>query len=91
MPEPSGSPSNPSPSASEFFDASSIISAVQGERDLVEETTEATKSTSENTQSILDEIRGDIGSAAATVAARTVELATGRAPDAGAVSAAVEG
>ena len=68
MPEPSGSPSNPSPSASEFFDASSIISAVQGERDLVEETTEATKSTSENTQSILDEIRGDIGSTVKKIA-----------------------
>lgn len=36
-------------------------------------------------------IRGDIGSAAASVASRTVELAIGRAPDAAAVSSAVEG
>ncbi|NBS29738.1 MAG: hypothetical protein EBS76_04315, partial [Actinobacteria bacterium] len=36
-------------------------------------------------------IRGDIGSAAASVASRTVELAIGRTPDAIAVSSAVEG
>ncbi len=41
-------------------------------------------------ESAREAVRGDVASAAADVAARTIELATGRAPDASAVRAAVD-
>ncbi len=63
MPEPGSSPSNESPTSSEFFDDKGIVSALQAAKSAEDETAEATQVTAKNTQNILDIIKGDIGKA----------------------------
>ena len=63
MPEPAGSPSNPSPSSSQFFDEKAIIAELKQQKSNEEEIEAYLEDIDINTSNLFDFVKDDISNA----------------------------
>ena len=60
MPEPAGSPSDPSPTSSQFFDAKAITAQLASSQSVEEGTLNSSEQIAENTRGLFDFVKDDI-------------------------------
>lgn len=60
MPEPAGSPSNPSPSSSQFFDEKAIIAELRQQKSTEEQDLQVLEGVEKNTANLFDFVKDDI-------------------------------